>query len=169
MGSIRRNLFLSFPVRFLQLDQLDTWTADGAFMRIDWQSVFTSRNGRGSFADCWTLRWSSPRAVSSAELLLLLSREQLTPAASEVEELQVKNQPRMMRARRTPRKDPPEIRPFGFNRFHNYLWYDEQVTGVRHARYEAVVRFAYPTGGRCRSHPFDGYQNALTEASGRGR
>jgi len=169
MGSIRRNLFLSFPVRFLQLDQLDTWPADGAFMSIDWQSVLASRNGRGSFADCWTLRWSSPRAVSSAELLRLLSREQLTPAASEVEELQVKNQPRMMRARRTPRKDPPGIRPFGFNRFHIVCGTTNRLRAVRHARYEAVVRFAHPTGGRYRSHPFDGYQNALTEASGRGR
>ena len=77
MGSISRNLFLSFPVRFLQLDQLDTWAADGGT---------TNR-----------------------------------------------------------------------------------LRAVRHARYEAVVRFAYPTGGRYRSHPFDGYQNALTEASGRGR
>jgi hypothetical protein len=33
----------------------------------------------------------------------------------------------------------------------------------------AVVRFAHPTCGRGRSPPFDGYQNALTKPSARGR
>ena len=113
-------------MHFLQLDQLSTWAADGPFMRIERQSLFTSMNGRGSFVNCWTLQRGSLWAVSSAELLGLLSREQLTPAATEVEELQVKNQPRMIG--RTLREDPPEIRPFGFNRFHNCLCCDEQVT-----------------------------------------
>jgi len=62
-------------------------------------------------------------SFSSAELLRLLSCKQLTPAAAEIEELQVEDEPRIARSGGGPRKNAPAIRALEFSLFHNFVYY----------------------------------------------
>jgi hypothetical protein len=92
---------------------------------------------------------------SSAELFRLLSREQLTPAAPEIEEFQVEDEPRIANNRGPPGKNAPAIRALGFSCFHKFVL-PPKLRAAGSGGDEAVDRFAHRPGEGDRGASFEG-------------